>query len=170
MGNINYLSGLRENIVWHYVWPCALCPLLKTVSADCPSQTAQIAESQIKEIKASSPQSEVHLVPPPLLSLHLTNPLIYTPLAELSVLFSKSHTLSSNPPPPLSQKHDPYFSSSPLSSYLPYLPSISSHHCCLWMIMHSLPAITWKVTASFSDRKSRMHLTPKKRITIFNAD
>lgn len=64
----------RKDTEWHDVWLCVLCALFLKPSLLTLSQTAQIAESQIK---ASSPQSKVHLVPPspPLRSPHLSDPL-----------------------------------------------------------------------------------------------
>lgn len=83
----------------------ALCALYTHLS-----QPARIESQSDKQFKASSLPAEVHLVHPPLLRLYIyfyNNPLIHASLAELSVLFSKSHTLSPNPPPPLSQNMIP---------------------------------------------------------------
>lgn len=115
------------------------------------SQTAQTAESQIK---ASSPQSKVHLVPPPpLRSPHLSDPL-YTLSPPLNF-----HRCSANLTLSRLILH-PHFLKTGLlflilsSLLLSTLPgSIRLHHCCLWIIMLQRLAITWKVNASFSDRR-----------------
>lgn len=114
VGNIRHHSGLLENnlcgeTLSDMMFDLVHCGLSLKLPLLTLSQRAQIADR----------------------SLYETKPLLHTPHAELSLLLSKSLTLSSNPPHLLSEKHDPHFSSSPLSSYLPYLDSISSHHCCL---------------------------------------
>lgn len=130
-----------------------LCFVSSLLKPSLLSWTARIDESQIK---TSSPQSKVHLVPPP--PLPLRSPHLSDPLYALSPPLNFRHC-SANLTLSRLILHTHFLKTGLLflilsSLLLSALPgSIRLHHCCCWIIMLQQLAITWKVNASFSDRK-----------------